>query len=252
MQIGGRAACPFVTEQRRRRKRVHVCKLPEIQVSSLNFTECSCLPHITSTSQILHKRKKAHSKQTAFRSKQIMEQTMEQNGTICKQNQTKYKHQQEQQEQDDDFQKSNFCVKENREYLKINYYLKKHENFHIKLLFNNEIRGFWGGGFCHLVWQTKPRASSCIQEFLRGKISHKSYYILWKKKRVEIVIFRSYAVACRQHVCQGFKKTSYFFFGFLTFSQIWRSLLRGWSTGLTPRTEQNWRKTNPSLTEMLF
>ncbi len=40
--------------------------LPEIQVSTLNFIERSCLPHIASTIQIFHKRKKAHSKQTAF------------------------------------------------------------------------------------------------------------------------------------------------------------------------------------------
>jgi hypothetical protein len=38
-------------------------------------------------------------------------QTIEQNGTIRKQNGTRYKHQQEQQEEqdDDDFQQSKFC-----------------------------------------------------------------------------------------------------------------------------------------------
>jgi len=70
-------------------------------VSTLNFAERSCLTRIASTIQIFHKkeRKKAHSKQTAFIRRK---QTMEQNGTIRKQNGTKYKHQQEQQEQDDD------------------------------------------------------------------------------------------------------------------------------------------------------
>ncbi len=44
---------------------MRVSRLPEIQVSTLNFTERSCLPRITSTIQVLHKRKKER-KQTAF------------------------------------------------------------------------------------------------------------------------------------------------------------------------------------------
>jgi hypothetical protein len=66
-------------------------------VSTLNFTERSCLPRIASTIQIFQK------KESTLKANRIRcKQTMEQNGTIRKQNGTKYKHQQEQQEQDDD------------------------------------------------------------------------------------------------------------------------------------------------------
>ncbi len=87
---------------------------------------------------------------------------MEQNGTICKQNQTKYKHQQE---QDDDFQKSNFCVKENREYLKINYYLKKHENFHINYYSTMKSGGFGGVDFATWCDKQNPELQVVYRSF---------------------------------------------------------------------------------------
>jgi hypothetical protein len=87
---------------------------------------------------------------------------------------------------------------------------------------------FWGvgGGILPLGVTNKNRASNCTQDFLKEKkITQKLLIFCGGKKKVEIVIFRSYAVACRQHVCQGFKKNIILFFLFLKFSQIWRNLV---------------------------